>query len=83
MLKSFLKVGSALLLTLFATTDSWSQDKTTPGPRNPGQPTAQIAPGTTVVADLPKAQCREGWNPTLRWTREQFEELCAKAKAPR
>jgi hypothetical protein len=50
----------------------------TPGPTNPNP---QAKPGATIVVNPTEEECRKGWDPTLRWTKEQFEQFCAQLKA--
>ena len=54
----------------------------TPGPTpGPTHPNPQTKPGAPIVVNPTEEECRNGWNPTLRWTKEQFEQFCAKLKA--
>jgi len=50
----------------------------TPGPTNPN---SQTKPGATIVVNPTEEECRKGWDPTLRWTKEQFEQFCAQLNA--
>jgi hypothetical protein len=55
------------------------QGPATPGPTKP--PPGDARPKTDIVANPTVDQCRAGWNPSLTWTKEQFESFCAKLKA--
>ena len=48
-------------------------------PTAPNQPLAK--PGADAVINPTTEECRKGWDPGLRWTKEQFEEFCARMKA--
>jgi hypothetical protein len=53
----------------------------TPGPTNPSLPGPQAKPGATMVVNPTEEECRKGWSPTLKWTKEQVEQFCAQLKA--
>jgi hypothetical protein len=59
-----------------------AQTSPTPGPTRP-----EPAPGPMaktdqdIVVNSTLGQCRVGWNPTLRWTRDEFDAHCGKMKA--
>ena len=56
----------------------------TPGPTNPtqAQPSnPQAQPGATMVVNPTTEECRKGWNASLKWTKQQFEEFCSKLQA--
>jgi hypothetical protein len=58
-----------------------AQTSPTPGPTRP-----EPAPGPMakdIVVNPTFEQCRAGWNPTLKWTREKFEAQCGRMKAPK
>jgi hypothetical protein len=50
-----------------------------PGPTNPGSPAAnpQAQPGATIVINPTVEECRRGWNTSMKWSKEQFEQFCA------
>lgn len=37
--------------------------------------------GATIVVNPTEAECRIGWQPGMRWTREQFTEFCEKLQS--
>jgi hypothetical protein len=51
----------------------------TPGPTNPTPPATK--PGADLVINPTDEECKKGWNVGLKWTREQFEQFCAAARA--
>lgn len=53
----------------------------TPGPTHPGTPNPQAKPGATIVVNPTAEECRQGWKPGAKWTKQQFEEFCAKLRA--
>ena len=61
-------IGSAVLLCLGGTALAQVQS-----PPNP-----QTKPGATIVINPTEEECKRGWNASMRWTEEQFEEFCAK-----
>lgn len=72
--RSTLGLATALLLT--GTAVALAQN--TPGPINPNTANPQTKQGGTIVVNPTEVECQKGWNPTLRWTKEQFEEFCSK-----
>jgi hypothetical protein len=54
----------------------------TPGPTNPTPPpNPQAKPGATAVINPTTDQCRKGWDASMKWTKQQFDEFCTKLKA--
>jgi hypothetical protein len=49
-----------------------------PGPTNPGvlSNNPQAQPGATIVVNPTTEECRQGWNSSMKWTKEQFEHFC-------
>jgi hypothetical protein len=49
-----------------------------PGPTNPGVSSSnpQAQPGATIVVNPTTEECRQGWNSSMKWTKEQFEHFC-------
>jgi len=37
-------------------------------------PNPQSKPGATIVINPTEEECHRGWNATMKWTQEQFEE---------
>jgi hypothetical protein len=60
-----------------------AQNTPAPGPTNPTPPNPQAQPGATMVINPTEQECRRGWNPSLKWTKEQFEEFCTRLGASR
>jgi hypothetical protein len=59
-----------------------AQTSPTPGPTAPPpQPSPLSKPGSDMVINPTVEECRVGWNPELKWTREQFETFCVQMKA--
>jgi hypothetical protein len=55
-----------------------AQNTPAPGPTNPNP---QAQPGATMVINPTEQECRRGWDPSLKWTRQQFEEFCTRLGA--
>jgi hypothetical protein len=53
-----------------------AQNAPPPSTTNP-----QSKPGGTIVANPTEDERKRGWNAGMRWTREQFQEFCAKLNA--
>ena len=68
----------AAVLTLCATV---SLAQTTPGQTDPTAPNPQAKPGATMVINPTEDECQKGWNATLKWTKEQFDQFCTLLKA--
>lgn len=49
----------------------------TPGPTNPIPPNPQSQGSSTIVINPTEAECQAGWNPSSRWTEDQFRQFCA------
>ena len=61
---------------------SFAQTSPTPGPTSPPPPNQPLAkPGSDLVINPTTEECRKGWDSGLKWTKEQFEDYCAKMKA--
>jgi hypothetical protein len=59
-----------------------AQTSPTPGPTMPTPPNQPLAkPGTDLVINPTTEECQKGWDPSVKWTKEQFAEFCAKLKA--
>jgi hypothetical protein len=59
-----------------------AQTSPTPGPTRPEPAPGPIAQADRdIVVNPTLEQCRAGWNPTLRWTRDGFQAQCAKMHA--
>lgn len=57
-----------------------AQTQPTPGPTKPPAQSGSEQPGTSVAARPTNDECRAGWNPSLRWAKQEFEDSCAKLK---
>ena len=70
-------VASAAIATM-----AIAQTQPLPGPTKPPPSDSPLAkPGADMVINPTTEQCREGWNASLKWTKEQFESHCAQMKA--
>ncbi len=66
----------------FAAAAALAQTQPAPGPTKPPPTSSPLAkPGTDMVINPTTQQCREGWNPSLKWTRAEFDAHCAQMKA--
>ena len=71
-------VATAGLVLLSAA--SLAQRVPSPGPVKPPPPVENPA-GKGIVANPTEEECLRGWNPSLRWTKEQFNDFCGKLGA--
>lgn len=78
-----IQLAAALIALVTSATVAIAQTtpSPSPGPTNPVPPNPQSGPGATIVVNPTEVECRRGWAPGLRWTREQFEEFCTKLGA--
>jgi len=75
-------VCATLVTLVLSAVDSLAQTSPTPGPTTPPPPNQPLAkPGTDLVINPTIEECQKGWDPSLKWTKEQFAEFCAKMKA--
>ena len=75
---SIVRPAIAVALTLCATI---SLAQTTPKEIGPTAPNPQAKPGATMVINPTEDECQKGWNASLKWTKEQFEQFCTLLKA--
>ncbi len=49
-----------------------------PGPTNPTSPpdNPQAQPGATILISPTLEECRQGWNSSMKWSKEQFDRFC-------
>ena len=66
------------VIGLCCATTAFAQTSPTPGPTNPVPPNPQSKSGATIVINPTEEECKRGWNPGLRWTKEQFDQFCSK-----
>lgn len=71
-------VGCAALLTVALHRVASAQSTPAPGPTNPIPPNPQSQPGATIVINPTLEECRRGWEPSMRWTQDQFQQFCTK-----
>lgn len=62
-------LAAAILFCLSAAANGQGSSQTPPS--NP-----QAKPGATIVINPTDQECKQGWSPSMRWTREQFEAFC-------
>jgi hypothetical protein len=55
---------------------SFAQAVPSPGPVKPPSPTER--PGKSIVINPTEEECKRGWQPSTRWTKEQFDDFCGK-----
>jgi hypothetical protein len=51
------------------------------GSTNPQPPASVTKPGSDLVVNPTDAECKKGWDASLKWTKEQFETHCATMRA--
>jgi hypothetical protein len=78
-LSSLLAIAS--IMTIAIATSTVAQNTPAPGPANPVQPNPQAQPGATIVLNPTMEECRRGWDASMKWTREQYDDFCAKLRA--
>lgn len=77
MLKTFTWVALAVVAVMSYARLADAQISPTPGPTNPAPaPNSLAKPGSDLVINPTPVQCKEGWRPGLKWTRQQFETFC-------
>ena len=73
------KVGVAVLVCLLATgavAQNSPGPSTGPDPTNPVPPNPLGKPGADIVINPSMDECRRGWNASMRWTKDQFDNFC-------
>jgi hypothetical protein len=81
---TILTIASSLGLSLYTVMVAVSQTTPSPGPTNPNQPSQNnplAQPGATIVINPTIDECKQGWNPSMKWTQEQFTDFCTKLGA--
>ncbi len=77
-----LKRHALVAALAFAAGAALDQTHPAPGPNKPPPTTSPLAkPGTGVVINPTTEQCREGWNPSFKRTRAEFDAYCAQMTA--
>ena len=73
----------AIAILLAATAShALAQTQPQPGPTKPPPITSPLTkPGTDMVINPTTEECQGGWNPSLKWTKEQFDSHCEQMKA--
>jgi len=61
------RIALATALLAMAVTCAAAQT-TAPAPQTKGQ--------TNIVVNPTEAECRTGWNASLKWSKEQFDQFC-------
>jgi hypothetical protein len=73
------KLGVSVIIWAATACIILAQTPRTPGPTVPA-PTERSLPvpkgGENIVINPTAAECKAGWRPGLRWTREEFEAFC-------
>ena len=69
------------VLALAAATAALAQTQPQPGPTKPPPTTSSLNKPGDMVINPTTEECRVGWNPGLKWTKEQFESHCEQMKA--
>jgi hypothetical protein len=85
MLRALAIASSAALLLAASVSTSLGQGAPSPqpGPINPAPPPGnpQAQPGATIVINPTVEECWQGWNSSMKWTKEQFDHFCATLQA--
>ena len=80
---SWIPLACSLTTSLSLTVTTALAQTQAPGPTNPTPPNPQAQPGATMVINPTEEECRRGWNASLKWSKEQFDEFCSKLRASR
>jgi hypothetical protein len=72
---------AAVALCVLMSASSSAQSTPTPGPTNPTPPNPQSKSGATIVINPTTEECRRGWDASMKWTKEQFDQFCARLGA--
>jgi hypothetical protein len=80
MLVSLKKAGVASAGLAMLATASLAQPAPSPGPVKPPPPTENPS-GKSIVINPTDEECKRGWEPSMRWTKEQFNDFCGKLGA--
>jgi hypothetical protein len=70
------KLAGTVALCLGIAGTSLAQTSTPPGPTVPPKSLPVPKPGESLVINPTRDECRAGWRPALRWTKEEFEKFC-------
>ncbi len=66
------------LLATSAIAQNSPAPSTGPGPTRPVPPNPMSQPGADIVINPTSDECRRGWVSNMRWTKEQFDNFCAR-----
>jgi len=58
-----------------------AQNVPSPGPTNPAPSNPQGKEGATIVVNPTAEECKRGWDPSTKWTKEQFDQFCTRLGA--
>jgi hypothetical protein len=75
------KLGVSLIFWAAIACTILAQAPPAPGPTVPGPTTPEKSlpvpkGGENIVINPTGAECKAGWRPGLRWTREEFDAFC-------
>jgi hypothetical protein len=73
--------AAAVSLWLWLLAAAAAQNTPAPGPTNATPPNPRAQPGATIVINPTEQECRRGWDPSLKWTKEQFQGFCTRLGA--
>jgi hypothetical protein len=72
---------AVMVAAIVCTGPALAQTSPTPGPTNPApQPNPLTKPGSDLVINPTEEECKKGWRPDTKWTKQQFEEFCTQLK---
>jgi hypothetical protein len=85
MLRRLTLFASAALMLAVGASASFGQGTPSPqtGPTNPTSPSdnPQAQPGATIIINPTFHECQQGWNSSMKWSKEQFDKFCTMLKA--
>lgn len=64
----------ALLIAPWMTSSASAQSS----PPSEQTPNVQSKPGATIIINPTHEECALGWNSSLKWSKEQFDDFCHK-----
>ena len=77
MLTTALRKAAAVALVLGLSGTCLAQTTPSPGPTVPQKSLPVPKPGESMIINPTREECKAGWRPGLRWTKQEFDKHCA------
>jgi hypothetical protein len=74
------KLATTIVLGVAVSGALLAQTAPQPGPTVPPKTLPVPKGGETLVINPTIDECRTGWRPGLRWTREEFDKFCTQLR---